>query len=191
MYQVYNTATGEAGPIMSETPYALAGEYTVRRMVQKTDEQGNLLYLNQTGVETTDAGDSIPAEYDSEGEQITPSWIDYEPVMIDAGPLWDWHEIVPTPADIAHQVQQSLISAVQNHLDAAARSAGYDDIKSAVTYADEPAVPKFQIEGQRFRAWRSLVWAACYAMLDDVLAGTRTVPTVDELLAELPVLEGE
>lgn len=191
MFEIRNTATGEPGPIMSDAPYALAGEYAARRMVQKTDEQGNLLYLNQAGVETTDAGDSIPAEYDNEGEQITPSWIDYPPVMIDDGPLWDWQEIVPTPADIAAQIQQSLINAVQNHLDAAARAAGYDDIKSAVTYADEPAVPKFQAEGQAFRAWRSLVWATCYAMLADVVTGTRDVPTVEELLAELPVLEGE
>lgn len=103
----------------------------------------------------------------------------------------EWREVVPTPADIAAEIQRTLINAVQSHLDAAARAAGYDDIKSAVTYADEPAVPKFQQEGQRFRAWRSLVWAACYVMLDDVMAGTRAVPTVDELLAELPKMEGE
>jgi hypothetical protein len=89
------------------------------------------------------------------------------------------------------KIKRTLTDAVQRHLDATAQAAGYDDIKSAVTYADEPAVLKFQQEGQRFRAWRSLVWAACYAMLAAVMAGTRTVPTVDELLAELPALEVE
>ena len=191
MFEIRNTATGEPGPIMSDAPYALAGDYAARRMVQKTDEQGNLLYLDLDGNETDDCGKEIPLEEDENMNTTEWGWQEYAPVTIDAGPLWDWHEIVPTPADIAHQVQRMLISAVHNHLDAAARSAGYDDIKSAVTYADEPAVPKFQAEGQRFRAWRSLVWAACYAMLDDVLAGTRTVPTVDELLAELPAPEGE
>lgn len=89
------------------------------------------------------------------------------------------------------RIKRTLTDAVQRHLDLIAQAAGYDDIKSAVTYADEPAVPKFQAEGQQFRAWRSLVWAACYVILADVMAGTRTVPTVDELLAELPALDPE
>lgn len=81
-----------------------------------------------------------------------------------------------------------LTAAVQAHMDAAARAAGYDDIKSAVTYAEEPAVPKFQQEGQAFRAWRSLCWAACYEVMADVQTGSRSVPTADELIADLPAL---
>jgi hypothetical protein len=88
----------------------------------------------------------------------------------------------PAPAD----AQKTLEGAAQAHLDAQARSLGYDDIKSAVTYADEPAVPKFQAEGQALRAWRSLVWAKCYEILAEVQGGLRPIPTMDELLAELP-----
>lgn len=89
-----------------------------------------------------------------------------------------------------------LESAVQEYMDAKAASYGYGDerlppLLSAISYAEEPAVPKFQAEGQKFRAWRSLVWAACYSILGDVVAGQRQVPTVEELIAELPVLEGE
>lgn len=84
--------------------------------------------------------------------------------------------------------KESLISAVQSFLDGTARECGYDDIKSAVTYAEEPAVPKFQAEGQAFRVWRSLVWAYCYQALEDALQGKRTVPTAAELVAELPTL---
>jgi hypothetical protein len=79
-------------------------------------------------------------------------------------------------------------AAVQAHLDAAAYAAGYDNIQTAVSYADEPAVAKFQTEGQAFRAWRSLVWAHCYAVLAEVQAATRSVPTEAELVAELPDL---
>lgn len=78
--------------------------------------------------------------------------------------------------------------AVQNFINAAAVSAGYDSIASAVTYADEPAVPKFQAEGQALRAWRSLCWAYCYQALDDVQSGERPQPTVEELIDELPAL---
>ena len=88
----------------------------------------------------------------------------------------------------ASDTKAILIQAVQSFMDAKAREHGYDDIKSAVTYADEPSVPKFQTEGQAFRSWRSLVWAYCYQMLADVQAGTRTVPTAAVLIAELPTL---
>lgn len=94
----------------------------------------------------------------------------------------------PQPAT-PEQIIEAMRTAIQAHMDAAAQGYGYDDVKAAVTYADEPAVPKFQAEGQAFRAWRSLVWAHAYGVLDEVQAGTRPQPTVEELLAELPVLE--
>ena len=65
---------------------------------------------------------------------------------------------------------------------------GYNDIKSAVTYADEPAVPKFQAEGLVFREWRSLCWAHYYAAMAAVHLGERAIPTAEELIAELPPL---
>lgn len=63
------------------------------------------------------------------------------------------------------QIRAATVALVQAHLDAAARELRYDSIESAITYADEPVVPKFQAEGQAFRTWRSLVWAKCYAIL--------------------------
>lgn len=86
------------------------------------------------------------------------------------------------------KIEQILVSAVQNLLDFEAQKYGYDDIKSVVTYAEEPEVEKFQLEGLAFRKWRSQVWAACYAIMGDVLAGKRAVPTVEELVKELPIL---
>ena len=73
--------------------------------------------------------------------------------------------------------------AVQNMLDSAAKAKGYDSILSACSYAAYPN--PFQAEGQEFVAWRGAVWAKCYEILDEVEAGTRTAPTVSELLAEL------
>lgn len=85
--------------------------------------------------------------------------------------------------------QVALRNAVQLHMDKAAQALGYDDIKTAVTYAEEPAVPKFQAEAQAFRAWRSQVWAFCYSLLDDVAAGRALEPTEAALIAVLPPLE--
>lgn len=105
-----------------------------------------------------------------------------------AGP--DGNPIVADPPPpTAAEITADLTAAVQSHMDTAARAAGYDDIKSAVTYADEPAVPRFQAEGQAFRAWRSLCWNACYTIMADVQSGARSIPTATELIAELPALE--
>lgn len=80
-----------------------------------------------------------------------------------------------------------FIELAQDLLDSKAQSYGYDDIRSAVTYAEEPSVPKFQEEGKAFRTWRSLVWAHCYALLDQVQNGG-AVPSDETFLADLPKL---
>jgi hypothetical protein len=82
-----------------------------------------------------------------------------------------------------------LITSSQMYMDSTAAASGYYDIKTAVTYAEEPSVPKFQLEGQAFRAWRSLVWDYCFTQIALIEAGTRTQPTADEWIAELPTLE--
>jgi hypothetical protein len=88
---------------------------------------------------------------------------------------------------IAQLRMKQCEQAVQNLLDSEAIAAGYDSIHTAVTYADEPAVPKFQQDGIALRTRRSLVWAKCYEIIGEVVAGTRPLPTVAELIAELPV----
>lgn len=77
--------------------------------------------------------------------------------------------------------------AVQKHLDAFARTRGYDGIMSACTYATSTA-PKFAAEGQYAVEARDATWAKCYEVLAEVEAGSRPMPTLDGLLAELPVL---
>lgn len=89
----------------------------------------------------------------------------------------------------SYLIKEELINAVQSYMDKSAKALGYDDIKSAITYAEEPSVAKFQIEGQAFRAWRSLCWAKCYEVMLEVESGNRSIPTKSELVAELPALQ--
>lgn len=94
---------------------------------------------------------------------------------------------------IIHASEQELASmfeqAVQASLDGAAKVRGYDSISTAISYAEEPAVPKFQNDGRAFRTWRSLVWAYAYEQLAAVKAGEREQPSLDGFLAELPALD--
>ncbi|WP_304308055.1 hypothetical protein [Pseudacidovorax intermedius] len=99
----------------------------------------------------------------------------------------------PTLADQPMPTEEERIRAltvvVQGWLDTTARGDDFDHIGSAVSYADEPAVPSFQLLGRRYRKWRSVVWAACYQVLDEWRAGERAEPTAESLLAELPAFD--
>lgn len=98
--------------------------------------------------------------------------------------------VVPEPHEpTLEERAAALRDGVQKHLDSTAAAHGFDDIKTAVTYADEPAVPRFQAQGRAFRAWRSLVWDFCYSLQDKVAAGQADEPTLEQLLPMLPVCD--
>jgi len=85
-------------------------------------------------------------------------------------------------------LQELYLNKVDEYMNSKAKDYGYDDIKTVVTYADEPSVEKFQLEGQAFRAWRSLVYAHLYAQMEQFNNGAMAIPSVEEFIAELPVL---
>lgn len=89
----------------------------------------------------------------------------------------------PEPEPLtSEQLIKAITRAVQRHLDEQARTLGYDNIFTAITYAGEPSVPKFQQEGLALRKWRSEVWAAGYELL---AAGE--VLTPEAVLSRLPL----
>lgn len=88
----------------------------------------------------------------------------------------------------AQALQDSIVSATEQRLDAFARTRGYDDIKSASDYAG-CSVPQFSIEGQYCKDKRAETWAKCYEILAEVQAGTRPVPSgYDDIEPDLPAL---
>ena len=91
------------------------------------------------------------------------------------------------PPPTTEQIIAKYTAAVQKHLDDFARTLGYDGILSAATYATS-TVPKFKAEGQYAVEARDATWAKCYEVLAAVEAGSHPMPTLDELLAELPAL---
>ena len=82
-------------------------------------------------------------------------------------------------------IQKRLNDAVQNWMDEKVhRDKDYDNIFTACSYANSTDA-KFRAEGETCVAWRDRVWRYCYNVLDAVMAGLRSIPTVEELLAEL------
>ena len=88
----------------------------------------------------------------------------------------------PTPEEI----QKRLTDAVQRALDAFASTRGYDGIMSACSYASSTDA-QFKLEADYCVALRDTTWRMGYAIVADVKAGLRPIPTAEELIAELPI----
>lgn len=94
----------------------------------------------------------------------------------------------PTAEEVAATLIAAVTTAVQKRLDDFARTRNYDTILSAATYATS-TVPTFAAEGQYAVESRDASWAACYEIMGDVQQGLRAMPTVEQVLSELPALE--
>lgn len=90
----------------------------------------------------------------------------------------------PTKAEI----QKALTDGVQNWMDSIVQERNYDNVHTCVgTYLYSP-IEKFRLEAEAVRDWVSYVWAKCYEILAQVEAGDRAIPTLEEVIAELPTL---
>ena len=95
---------------------------------------------------------------------------------------------VPVRVPTEEEIQSQLTQAVQAMMDAKAQEKNYDNIHTACTYANSTD-ETFRKEGIACVAWRDAVWRKCYDILAEVKAGKRAIPTIEELIAELPELE--
>lgn len=118
------------------------------------------------------------------------------PVLTQLGQYQQAWEVVALDAETVAanlaRAQAQLIAAVtsatQSRLDDFAKTRNYDGILSACTYATS-SVPTFAAEGQSAVNARDQTWAALYAIMAEVQAGTRPMPTAyADVEPELPVL---
>ena len=86
------------------------------------------------------------------------------------------------------KIKATLLKAVDDYMDRTVQARGYDNIAKCVTYEGD-IDPIFNREGTAAKQWRSRVYRTCYNILDGIEAGYRPVPTVEELIAELPKIE--
>jgi hypothetical protein len=106
-------------------------------------------------------------------------------MMLIDGDAYDFLSI-PVEVELSPDTAKML---VQQHMDMAAQALGYDDIRSAVSYADEPSIPQFQTEGIKFRKWRSLIWATCYQLLEQYNNDELELSAPEDIIPLLPLLE--
>ena len=104
------------------------------------------------------------------------------------GPLPEgWTNEKPYVAPTQKETEAQYTSAAQAYLDDFARTKTYDGILSACTYAASTS-PRLREEGQRCIELRDAVWDSAFAILNDVTAGKRPIPTIEQFIAELPKL---
>jgi hypothetical protein len=124
------------------------------------------------------------------------TFIPFDPTSTDYQAYLAWlaegNEPLPpesAPPPTPQQIQSQIVAATQDRLDAFAQTRNYGGILSACTYATSTN-PKFAAEGQYCVETRDATWAKLYEMLDEVLAGTRPMPSgYADIEPELPVLE--
>jgi len=86
------------------------------------------------------------------------------------------------------EVKDEVVQLTQIRLDSFAQDRGYDSILSACSYVSSSVV-KFATEGQYCVSARDATWAKLLEILDEVVAGTRPMPSgYAEIEPELPPL---
>lgn len=85
------------------------------------------------------------------------------------------------------EIQAAFADAIQAHVDAVAHVRGYADGVACASYVAS-AIPSWNAEATAFVNWRDNVWIHSYTELAKVQAGTRPLPTIAEMIAELPLI---
>lgn len=95
---------------------------------------------------------------------------------------------VPVIEKTLQELEENYKNLIQAHLDSTAKSWGYDSIYTAIGYIGDPN-DIFNKEGLMFRNWRSAVWTYVNEELAKLKQGLRAMPTEEEAIAELPLLD--
>lgn len=77
--------------------------------------------------------------------------------------------------------------AIQAHVDAVARARLFRDGVTLASYVASTNV-QWAAEAQAFVAWRDQVWTYAYQELDRVQSGARSLPSLADILGELPAI---
>ena len=85
-------------------------------------------------------------------------------------------------------IVKDMEAKVQTHIDSKAKELGYDDINSIGKYIgyDNP----FRLECEALGRYNANCWIKAHSIQDEVIAGTRPMPTLEEVIAEIPEYTG-
>lgn len=128
--------------------------------------------------------DTVLAKIDDDGKSRLSCSVENEDYQawVAAGNTPD-----PMDAPTPEEIKAEIVVAVQSHMDTTAQTRNYDNIHTLASYENSLDVT-FKAEGTAGRIWRDEVWVSCRQILSDVQTGTRPMPTVAEVISELPII---
>ncbi len=110
---------------------------------------------------------------------------------------WNINTPKPTEEQIAEwfsdttlEIQKNMEDAVKSLdllIDNKAKARGYDSTLSICTYLTSTN-EQWAAEAKAFIEWRDAVWTRALKAKDDILSKSRTAPTQEEFIQELPEL---
>jgi len=101
----------------------------------------------------------------------------------------------PTQEELAKEQQKAIDNAIQEALDKKAQEFRWDDMKSAragavsVKDTDSGIVRNMKENAQKLTDWYYEVWAYASQLEANVKNGDREIPTIEEVLLEMPKYE--
>lgn len=110
--------------------------------------------------------------------------------LLEADPLAIvWTEANQAAQDAENRAQsfKAIENAIDLHITKTAQEKGYNSTESCLTYLGDTNT-NWANEAQAFKSWRSQCWEYVIAEQAKIDAGTRTIPTPQEAVAELPVM---
>jgi len=145
------------------TYYGTIDHEALRQEIAKVLPDNNWYLTGATGEVT----------FNGEGEEI-------------AAPVIEQH-ILDAPLRVQNKIILDLTKALEDFYDSKAQEKKYDN-RLTCTLRAGYAGP-FQSEGISFAIWMDNCNAYAYQVMQDVLAEEREIPTSEELIVELPILE--
>ena len=82
--------------------------------------------------------------------------------------------------------QKELERTIEAHIDSVVKAKGYNNQDSIAKYLVD--TNPFYEECKSISIWIGNVWIKAHEIQSEVQAGTRPIPTINEVIAELPVL---
>lgn len=106
----------------------------------------------------------------------------------DRGEYYEGVEIPPyVPTE--KEIQEELERGIEAWMNTVVAERDYDSIDTCIArYTDSPN-PKYAQEAKAVKNWNTEVWDKCWDILAEVKEGKRPIPTLEEVIAELPILD--
>ena len=155
---------------------------------------GTEIELSRLPVDSKVRAWAVPTEYRANGYFVSvlqPGQTPERPACGNEGTVFVGE--LEYEADLTAQQQQEALrikaemeAGIDQYIDSVAQAKGYDNRMTCMARASFTG--PFQAEGIAFGQWMDSCYLVAFQIMAEVQAGTRPMPTLDEVIAEFPAM---